>query len=400
MSYELCWETPEDRDNVLELLGAAFPEPPEFFAGIISKDPWYHYCQRRLLKIEGQIVSSVDLFTRKIWIGESPVLVGDLGNVSTHPDQRRKGYCSAVVKDLISYMNSQGYGSSTLYGGAPEFYESLGWRLFPDKKASIILDGKIKAPNGFRTKKNASLEDLPNIAALYNKYSNQETGITIRSIDYWKKHFHWLTDLPNHLVVVYKDLEMIGFGRYSLLKDAATIREIGYVAEVTDFIDVLMSLVAHICSNEIKSINISYFAADHPIAHLGNRGIKLNISDNSVLRMRLVNMESLFSNMLPKLRMRLEAASNMNYENRIILRCEIGNVTFQICKNSLNVLDSGSGGHEIFFQQRDLIRLILGDVSIRDIEFGGKEELAVEDIEILNALFPKNKPIYWQNDHF
>jgi len=400
MTHKLVWETPEDRDDVLELLGKAFPEPPEFFADIMSKDPWYGYCRRRLLKSDGQIVSNVDLFTRRVWIGGGSVLLGDLGNVSTHPDHRRKGYCSAIVNDLVSYMNNNGYGFSTLYGGAPEFYGSLGWQLFPEKRAIIKPKEKIKTASGYEVREVKNIADLPGIVMLYHRCRNLKTGATVRSSAYWHKHFDWLVNPPNQFVTVHRDGEAIGFGRYSLAGEMASIKEVGYVEGLASFVEVFMQILGHICSDGNSTINMGYFTAEHPLASLDREDMELIVCDNPTLRMRLINVRSLFSNILPSLRMRLKAGAIAQYKACITIGCESGEATLDIGQNDLDILDSATGAIHLFFGQIDLIRLVLGHASIRDIEFEGSEKLGQEDIDILNILFPEHRSLCWQSDHF
>jgi predicted acetyltransferase len=254
--------------------------------------------------------------------------------------------------------------------------------------------------NGYEVQEIRSLEKLHDVVELYDRCTSQKTGATIRDREYWHRHFDWVTKPPNYLVIIYRDGEMTGFGRYSVVNEAAVIKEMGCVEEPSRFLEMFVQIVRHIRSDGARTISVGYFTPDHPLVSLSGDDVGIEIHDNPTLRMRLINIKALFSNMLPCLVKRLRANSVTQYENCITVRCEVGGAALNIRQDDIHVLDAESGTTDLFMQQIDLIRLVLGQTVVQDVEFEGIEKLSERDIEMLDILFPKERSLYWQSDHF
>ncbi|UUV19931.1 GNAT family N-acetyltransferase [Fusobacteria bacterium ZRK30] len=62
----------------------------------------------RIMKEEQKIISVVNFLPQKILIEGTPVSVGSIGAVCTHPDHRGRGYSSRVLKDVENRMEEIG----------------------------------------------------------------------------------------------------------------------------------------------------------------------------------------------------------------------------------------------------------------------------------------------------
>ena len=174
--------------------------------------------------------------------------------------------------------------------------------------------------------------------------------MTIRSSDYWHEHSRWLTNDPNHLVIIHRSDEAIGLGRYSVASESASIKEICYVEELASFPEVFAQTIRHICCNGVKPISAGYFTPQRRMASLDSGDMEIRYSDNQTLRMRLINVRALFSNMLPQLTKRLKARGITQYENCITIRCKIGGAALRIRQSRLDILEPEAGTVDVFLQ--------------------------------------------------
>jgi aminoglycoside 2'-N-acetyltransferase I len=75
---------------------------------------------------DGRLVSHALWLERQLRIGDGPWLnAAYVEGVATHPDYRRRGYGSAVMRRLQQEI--AGYDLGALSPSGPEWYEQLGW---------------------------------------------------------------------------------------------------------------------------------------------------------------------------------------------------------------------------------------------------------------------------------
>ena len=59
--------------------------------------------------------------------GSSPLRMGGIGNVCTHPEARGKGYATLMMEDAVRYMTEAGYPISCLFSDVGNrFYHRFG----------------------------------------------------------------------------------------------------------------------------------------------------------------------------------------------------------------------------------------------------------------------------------
>jgi len=103
--------------------------PREYFVRHWEKDPFKDLSGIFVCVSHKQIVSSVRVYHRKIFISGHIFQMGGIGEVSTSKDYRRRGLATKLLKMAISYMEEKHMPVSAL-GGDEKIYSELGWNFF------------------------------------------------------------------------------------------------------------------------------------------------------------------------------------------------------------------------------------------------------------------------------
>ena len=119
--------------------GRAFPnESAAFFRRRTLSAPALPLENTLLLLLDGEIASSLQIYERRVLLGERFVPVGAIGNVMTLPEYRGEGYASRLLDTAVAFMSEKGYALSLLIGD-PGFYSRLGWEPLPDTR-HVVTD--------------------------------------------------------------------------------------------------------------------------------------------------------------------------------------------------------------------------------------------------------------------
>lgn len=179
--------------------------------------PWAKKrCEKWIGLENNKIVTLVELFSRNMYIGKSKVLVGDIGNVSTLPEVRGKGYNSMLIKKLLNYMENKGYHFSILFG-IPIYYEKLGWVYYPEYRADVDLNSlpKLVDDSGMSMCEVHSDDEYKEVIKLYQKYG-KKTGNTVRDTKYWFHAKEWLITEPNSILLWSRNGQTVAFSRVGI----------------------------------------------------------------------------------------------------------------------------------------------------------------------------------------
>jgi predicted N-acetyltransferase YhbS len=174
----------DEREPVLDLLETAFGARA-LFAQYMDCDPLYR-AEDFLVAAEGAcLVSCVQIFTKTVRLRGEPVLLGGIGSVATHPDHRKTGLASELLRRASAEMQRRGMQLSLLFGTRIRFYGRLGWHSIPQPR--LVLH----APNTGASSPDAANSraflpsDLPRVRALYDDYTKSLDLATVRDAAYW-----------------------------------------------------------------------------------------------------------------------------------------------------------------------------------------------------------------------
>jgi GNAT superfamily N-acetyltransferase len=82
---------------------------------------------------DGRLVSHVGMLVREAAVDGTPVLIGGIGGVKTHPDARGRGYAAAAIRAATTFFTDAcGVAFIMLVCLPPTvpYYERIGWRRF------------------------------------------------------------------------------------------------------------------------------------------------------------------------------------------------------------------------------------------------------------------------------
>ncbi|MFP3904651.1 MAG: GNAT family N-acetyltransferase, partial [Armatimonadota bacterium] len=127
----------DEIDELIDHMDLVFNTPRERMEMAYRHDSTVRLHQVKVAVEDGRIVSAVRVANRPVRIGEIRVEIGGIGGVSTHPDYRGRGYCTALLEAQIEYMQQQEYDISMLFTGIVGFYRRLGWYSFPEHSATV-----------------------------------------------------------------------------------------------------------------------------------------------------------------------------------------------------------------------------------------------------------------------
>lgn len=148
---------------------------------------------------DGEIASTVRVFDRNVWIAGRSVHIGGIGEVSTKPAYRNKGYAGALLRMAVDAMQKRDMPLSILFGNRL-IYEKMGWRFAPIHNTIVKQDmlSDLSDEVSIRT---YIPSDLPFLMGIYDFFAGRLDGSVIRSEAYWKR---WVVNqwhLPTILIV-------------------------------------------------------------------------------------------------------------------------------------------------------------------------------------------------------
>ncbi len=175
-------------DELLDLLCAVHnPAGRDRYTGYIEGDPTWRPSQTPVVVVGGRIVSTLRIWDRRVHLGATPVRMGGIGGVTTHPDFRERGIATRLMEHAAEYMRDDGYELGLLFSAIPaRFYLRLGWCCVPLTGFRAELR---RAPKPGRSALEMlpfdETRDLEETVALYQCNNAGRSGSMLRPRPYW-----------------------------------------------------------------------------------------------------------------------------------------------------------------------------------------------------------------------
>ncbi len=133
--------TPNDVATLRALFDAAWPDPDDRF----SDDDWQHALggTHVIAEEDGRIVSHAAVVERHIQVGDAWRRVGYVEAVATWPHDERRGFGTAVMREIDAIIDSD-YDLGLLGTGEHGFYERLGWVRWRGPSSVQLPDGSLR----------------------------------------------------------------------------------------------------------------------------------------------------------------------------------------------------------------------------------------------------------------
>ncbi len=367
----------------------------------------------RELLVGDEVASWLTVIDYQIRIGTARVSMAGIGGVETKHEHRRKGYMRTLFEDTVTYMLTQGYDVSMLFGIA-NFYPKFGYATcLPKYKLSVTTREAERAVDSTTAKVNMSQytmrlieeADMPKVVKLYNRHNADKTCSLVRNPTEFKafrkgtwwgvKVEAWLWENANGQIVAY--------AVWDKSDEAVNVVEVESYAD-TLFPTLLYTFAVQAIEKRCENINL-YMPFDHPFAEFVQRyGCKWTIQNpkNSDGMMRVLNQDTLFEKLQPELEHRLQVARLGAYTGTLIIQTDLGTTTLDIDKGTVTASTGSKTDRPatLTLSQDQLIQLVVGYRSARDIVNDPAVKVARDSVPLLDALFPKTHPYVWLADHF
>lgn len=120
---------PEDAEDALRTLCAAFELDADLARPIFYGDPYFELSHKRLLALpDVGVVSALTIVPTRLRVGGVPVPCGGVAGVATRPEWQRLGYAGALLSQTVfDLWDDLHYPLSLLHPVSAPFYRQFGW---------------------------------------------------------------------------------------------------------------------------------------------------------------------------------------------------------------------------------------------------------------------------------
>ena len=179
---------PGELSRVHKLLKKAFPHTPAgFFDRQAKHDPALKPEHTRLLFEEGRLLSCVRVFFRTVRCGDTPLLMGGIGDVGTDPDHQGRGLNSRLMEDTLRYLKESGAVFYFLFTRINPYCQKFGYFTLPTCQVTIPPPSRARSVAWRR----ADLSrDLPALDEIYTEATRDRMAPVIRDRRYWTMQHH------------------------------------------------------------------------------------------------------------------------------------------------------------------------------------------------------------------
>lgn len=363
-----------------------------------SRYPNFNNEHVRIAIYKGKIVSTLQITTDVIRIGEARLKMGGLGWVSTDVQYRNKGIASALIQNAVQYMTANSYQVSMLFG-IPNFYHRFGFiSTLPEYYANITTRELLTIkpiPHKIRKVK-------PGDILLLRKIHDEEDVDVSCSIIRTQAHFtvKW-KEWSRAKVITDLNGKILGYFLPKITdKNTLLIEEIGSInIEVSDTILFEIGKLA-----EKEKVGMVQIAA--PPCHLSIRTLikRRSIHETHYKRdeggmMAIINEEETLECMTPEWEKLIQQKSLIDKEDEVTLIISGTPFCFHFRKGSIAIFKK-LGKNKISIDRTDFVRLLTGYQYTEDVLNKKWFVLSSTAREFLNTIFTKRCPYVWQMDRF
>lgn len=179
---------PGDETECIELWTSVFGASRGYFERYLWSDKNWKPIYTRLCKVDGKIVSAVQIVRRTIRVRGQKVSIAGIANVATHPQHRGQGYSTRLMEEAQSVIDEEDFVFGLLFTGIHDFYRRLGWHAMPDGEwIAGTAPGDLSGWS-FRESEEA---DLQLVMRWYEEFNTHHSGSVVRDEDYWHGWRRW-----------------------------------------------------------------------------------------------------------------------------------------------------------------------------------------------------------------
>ncbi len=223
----------KERDALLDLLdGWDLPDGwqgRDFFRRFLEFDPTFEDENVMVADDNGELISCVQIFPRRLRLLGLPVPTGGIGSVFTRADRRGAGIAGALLERAVEMMCSRRMELSMLFADRVSFYEKFGWRSLkcqrtvlrpPDPGTTPVESGDFEIlPFDWE-------RDFEAVKAIHSAYSGLRNGTVVRDDALWGASFRLAGNPVEEFRVARRDGSVLAYVRATLLNEAFMVTEL------------------------------------------------------------------------------------------------------------------------------------------------------------------------------
>ena len=352
-------------DELIDLLCTSHnPRGHERYRGYIEGDPTWRPSHTPVIEADGRLVSTLRIWDRWIHLGATPVRMGGIGGVTTHPDHRGRGLATRLMRHTAGHLRDDGCDLGLLFSAIPaRFYLRMGWSCVPLMGFRAEWQAAPEpGRSGLEARPFDESRDLDETAALYQRHNAGRSGTLLRPRPYWDYAPSRLRGVLPTAVV--RDGATLG-GYINWERDdggGAWVNEVAWESAAA-----LEALVGYLLQ-ECAAAGLKRVEGEIPHAHpfvdalVNASGADLHLTGNASMMVLPLQLDELIARAAPEAE---EWVRRLPHD----LTC----------------------------------RLLFGESSGRDLEpilRGRGIPLGAGAIDDLEEWFPRREVVFWEPDHF
>jgi predicted N-acetyltransferase YhbS len=223
-----------ERDEVLDLL-AQWYHDRDFFARYNQIDPTFRDELCLVALDSGRIVSTVQIFDRKINLDGKAVPMGGIGSVFTREDYRHQRVASGLMNLAVTTMEREGFEVSLLFAERLSFYNQFGWKELT-RNFSVLANAPAMRTPEFDIDVFEVERDLRDVMRLHREYTGRFEVTALRSEAEWRANLQFAGNMladpvggcEEYFTLARAGSEIAAYARATRFHGIAMAMEYGY----------------------------------------------------------------------------------------------------------------------------------------------------------------------------
>jgi predicted N-acetyltransferase YhbS len=212
----------EERGAVLDLL-AEWLGDRAFFARYLEHDPTFRDDLCFVAVDDGRIVSTLQIFRKRVRLRHAIAEVAAIGNVFTTEEYRDRRLASQLVAMASTAMAERDFDLSLLFATRIPFYGRLGWQSHT-RHLVYIEPGRCRTGGEYEVRRFESA-DLPAVIGIYDAYNADRVGTTVRDVAYWQGQMKYAGNPDEDFLVAADGERVVAYARGTKLYDFYVVME-------------------------------------------------------------------------------------------------------------------------------------------------------------------------------
>ncbi|HSV74991.1 MAG TPA: GNAT family N-acetyltransferase [Chthonomonadales bacterium] len=176
----------DELDAMVVIMCRAFGLPIAPARNLFFDDPYFDLRHKRVLTLDGCLVSCLTLASAAIRFGAAVVPLMGIAGVATRPEDQRRGYATRLLLDTVADLASGDVGLVALVADTPGFYERLGWRPCGRQARLRFAAGPVAVAYAGPRPRKARETDAPWIARIHAGVTGTRDGSAERDEKRWR----------------------------------------------------------------------------------------------------------------------------------------------------------------------------------------------------------------------